>query len=212
MRAYIAQHKSEFYQGGEDGVVESGNAEGQKNIEQQAEASPTTSGTTVDDFASKTTIQAREPLALLSDCLPALRPVCDFLSTLYDTFADVLGQMSLTALICSAIIIVLLGSNLFTLSSLRKKSSRYVGRRLPPDYSNRIHSMLPVSVESDQHQVAAAVRGVLREYFDAQKRGEENMIGERTFGHKDEAEDVKRLLSALELRIETLKASLDTLD
>lgn len=239
VRGYIKQHKYEFYEGDIDGTAQDGADEQAESREGgHARNASTGSGSGLDgggegalDRAGViSTTSAKDHFGFVTNAVPQLKPVVDFLCTLYDTITDILGQMSPTALICSFIIFVLLASNIFTLSSLRKKSSRYVPhRRPPPDYSSLSGSMDGGSSSSgggggllggSTHgsnagaEVASAVRGVLQEYFNAhsQRSSQGTVSSGSANSPKEEIADIRRLLESLEKRVESLKASLDELD
>lgn len=229
IRAYISAHKSEFYELGgdkddeDDEVIHQSveDAKHQRNISSGGASVPgSESGTGMVALSE----QRKEPLAFVSDRVPFSKPICDFITTLYDTLADLMGQMSPSTLICAFIIAVLLASNIFTLSSLRKSSSRYVPqRRPPPDSASR---GLPVSTVSEQGQlqVAEAVRGVLHEYFNLHNNPSattaapaNNMWkGPVEEGDQDdqtlEATEIRTLLETLERRVAALKSTLDDLN
>ena len=60
--------------------------------------------------------------------------------------------------------------------------------------------------------MAAAVRGVLKDYFDVQRpdgQSRSTSVGQTP---KEEAQEIKRLIESLEHRVEKLKASLAELD
>lgn len=259
VRAYIAQHRTEFYAGGDEGGEEASDGEdvdgsdrddGGKGSGLSAAngrgsggtgSRPGSSGGRGDGTGnnkSKTATGPSEPLAPISNAIPQLKPVCDFLTTLWDMLGDAAGQMSVTALVCSGVILVLVVSNLFTLSSLRKSSSRYVpSRRPPPNYAvaeeglERWKEAAGVrSSMGETSEVAAAVRGVLQDYFAGQwSAGGEGgggssggafggaealgrLSGRSGRAPQEEVESIKSMLDELEVRISRLKASLEEVD
>jgi hypothetical protein len=225
MRAYINQHKSEFYLGGEDTAIDNGDHEYDHTNAAIGGVDTPPSTTNVKEGPAGATPEGQKPRSLpildsISGAVPVLKPLTDFLATLYDTILDFTGQMSLTALVCSAVIFVLVVSNLFTLSSLREKSSRYVPtRRPPPNYSNsKLPDTLAMQTEGEQYEVAQAVRGVLQEYFDAQKRssgfGQAGLTSKQDGPLKPQEElaDIRAALDSLEERVRMLRATLKELD
>lgn len=222
MRSYISQHRSEFYQGGEDSAIDNGDHEyDHTDAAAGVQETPSNNSNSRDDanaaLLEGQKARSRPVLDFVSGALPVLKPLIDFLATLYDTILDFTEQMSLTALVCSAVIFVLVVSNLFTLSSLREKSSRYVpARRPPPDYSNsKLPGTLAVQTEGEQYEVAQAVRGVLQEYFDSQKRSSgfgQLSKQEALLTPKEELADIRAMLDGIDERVRTLRATLAGLD
>lgn len=213
IRSYISAHKSEFYAGGEAGEDE----EVHQSVDDNLHEREVSSGSTGADGIEANS-KPKEPLSFISNTVPFSRPFCDFATTLYDTIADVLGQMSPGTLICSFIIFVLVVSNVFTLSSLRQSSSRYIPqRRPPPEYGARI----PLDEGESQDVVAAAVRGVLHEYFQHASHAAAPPAGapphvalpeKRDVPDTEEAREIWTMIETLEKRVEALKSSLQELD
>jgi hypothetical protein len=114
--------------------------------------------------------------------------------------------MSTMSLVLIGLMGILLVLNAYQFSSRRKSSSRYVPPRSPPDYSSRYGYV------SEQTEVAAAVRGVLKDYFDVQRpEGQARAVpvGQTP---KEEVQEIRKLLETLEDRIIKLKNSLAELD
>lgn len=257
VRAYIAQHRTEFHAGGDDekgdeggdgeaGDGTEGGIDGENGASQDGRGLSASNGTGEGGARSRPGSSGgrgggggigndgtgatgpREPLALIATAIPQLKPVCDFLTTLWDMLGDAAGQMSMTALVCTGLIFVLVVSNLFTLSSLRKSSSRYVpSRRPPPNYAvteedsaERGRRTAGIGGTGETSEVAAAVRGVLQDYFAAQRSGTGGVIeaeglsssGRSASSPREEVEAIKRMLGDVEGRVMRLRASLKDVD
>lgn len=258
MRAYIAQHRNEFHAGGDDELGDEGddreagegsngggggenessqdrrglsspNSKGEGSARSRPGSSGGPAGGTSSDGKAQT--GPREPLAPIAAAIPQLKPLCDFLTTLWDMLGDAAGQMSVTALVCTGLIFVLVVSNLFTLSSLRKSSSRYVpSRRPPPNYAvtgersaedGRRTTAGGGGGGGETSDVAAAVRGVLQDYFAGHGSGGGGASG--SFGviepegppgrsPREEVEAIKRMLDEVEGRVMRLRASVEDVD
>lgn len=208
IRSYISAHKSEFYDG-----AEGDDEEAHQSVDDDLDVHDDPSNSAgADSIDGK--VKPKEPLAFISDTVPMSKPLCDFVSTLWDTLADVVGQTSPSTLICSFIIFVLFVSNIFTLSSLRHSSSRYVPqRRPPPEYNPN----LPLAEEAEGHDVvAAAVRGVLHEYFQHSHKPRHTKLADdleqRDLPGNEEAQEILTMIELLEKRVQALKSSLQDLD
>lgn len=220
IRKYISAHKSEFYAGGEEEHDEAQHSA--SGTLHSRDPSTSTLGGGGGETSNPTTPRTKEPLSFIADTVPFSKPFCDFMTTLWDTLADVVGQMSPSTLICSFIIFALFLSNIFTLSSLRKSSSRYIPQRRPlPDYTPS------AAARGDGHStegmegqdlVAAAVRGVLHEYFQQSgnvlpvKKAGEVSSERRDVPDSEEAREIWSLIDSLEKRVEALKSSLQEVD
>ena len=207
VRAYIAQHKSEFYEAGEEPEADGGEAATANGGPEHARDASSSSVGTAKGIETQTK-KPSEPLAFISDTVPAARPICEFVTTIWDTLADLTRQMSTLVLCFLAISVLLLILNTYQFSALRKSSSRYKPTRLPPDYSGRYGYV------SEQTEVAAAVRGVLQDYFDVQKPegAHSRSVAIEQLSPKEEVQEIRKMLESLEMRVGKLKASLSDLD
>lgn len=220
IRKYISAHKSEFYTSGEGDDHEEVHqgVEGSSHSRNVSNASA--DGAVGDVNTGLAVSQPKEPLSFIADTVPYSKPLCDFLTTLWDTIADILGQMSPSTLICSFIIFALFVSNIFTLSSLRKSSSRYIPQRRPLPGSFEGASSLSYRRDGEEQDVvAAAVRGALHEYFQhagihagIQRKSEPALVDTKDIPDSQEAREIWSMIETLEKRVEALKSSLQDLD
>jgi len=221
IRKYITAHKSEFYAGGEEDDHEETPQSASDTRHSRDPSSGSIGGGGIGENQSHpTTPRTKEPLSFIADTVPFSKPFCDFVTTLWDTVADLLGQMSPSTLICSFIIFTLFISNIFTLSSLRKSSSRYIPQRRPIPSS--FEGGRNVNIDSngeEQDVVAAAVRGALHEYFqqtdrhNAYRNEEAAWVNEkRDMPDSEEAKEIWSMIETLEKRVQALKSSLQDLD
>lgn len=141
--------------------------------------------------------------------MPGSRPLCDFLTTLWDTGADAIKQMSKLSRGLLVVVLLLAFIQIWQRSTGRGSSSRRAVRQ-PPDYSNRY------AYASEQIAVAAAVRGALKDYFDAQVQPSDAEAGsqmKRELGSKEvEVKEIMSQVEVLEARLARLKKSLTELD
>lgn len=214
IRKYIAQHASEFYDSVDgDGAVPASISEGADDAQGGTEGIADGAITPVPEGKVVDTALYKDRFCFVTETVPQIKPFTDFLTTIYDTLADIVGQMSPTALVCTAIILILVVSNLFTLTSMRSQSSRYVPRqRPPPEYSSQLMSSVGGAQSGEQQlDVAMAVRGVLQEYFNAQK-GAASGTGGAAVSTKQEVEDIRKMLDEIEIRVKSLKSALGDVD
>lgn len=222
IRKYISAHKSEFYAGGEEdedhGEVHQTVSD---TLHSRDGSSSTIDGAGGDSTTKPTTQKTKEPLSFIADTVPFSKPLCDFVTTLWDTIVDMLCQMSPTTLVCSFIIFTLFVSNMFTLSSLRKSSSRYIPQRrpLPGTFVQTDSTTAMDSNGEGQHAVAAAVRDALHEYFQqsdghglVKKEVTATAIEDRDIPDNEEAREIWSMIQQLERRVQALKSSLQDLD
>lgn len=220
IRKYISAHKSEFYAGGEEDDQAEQVQSGADSLHSRNPSSATAGGE--GESSSRTmSSKPKEPLSFIADTVPYSKPFCDFANTLWDTIADILGQMSPSTLICSFIIFALLLSNVFTLSSLRKSSSRYTPQRRPlPGNLDGGRNAFMHDDSDEQEVVAAAVRGALHEYFQhanahaspPHNKKDPASILPREIHDSEEAREIWSMIESLEKRVEALKGSLQDLN
>lgn len=219
IRRYISAHKSEFYASGEGDDHE----EAQQSVADSSHsrnASNASADAKGDVNTSPATLKPKEPLSFIADTVPYSKPLCDFVNTLWDTIADMIGQMSPTTLICSFIIFALFVSNIFTLLSLRKSSSGYTPQRRPMTGALEEGRSTFGGKDGDgQDVVVAAVRGALHDYFQNadkyavhQKKTEPASLERRNIPDSEEARDIWSMIESLEKRVEALKDSLQDIE
>jgi hypothetical protein len=128
--------------------------------------------------------------------------------------------MSASSLVCAFIIIVLFISNLFTLRTLHKTSSRSYSY-LPQETVSRGGSKVPrYDLVQGQDEVGAAVRNALKDYFDHEAKRDAAAVGGARAdvqysayeGINVQAKEIWTTIDALEAKIKALKSSLKDVD
>lgn len=194
MRAYIAEHRGEFQQEGDEEetslaeeVETTFTEKGGGDISAEG-VSPT--GTTATPATTGGAAASATPLSLAS--------VMEFVSALTEPWADFLGGVSLTNAAVALVILLLVISNFWTLTSLRTPNARPY---LPPQ-----------TASGSPDQVAIAVRAVLEEWFAANAPGPVKGEPRRRGDVKEEIGDIVRILDELEGRIKEIRRQVGQVD
>ncbi|GAA5934863.1 uncharacterized protein JCM15063_003086 [Sporobolomyces koalae] len=203
MRAYISTHRNEFIEEGQSDEVED-----EDDTHDDLHVNGSNGPHDGDDRSSLTGSASadRTKRTWATPILDTLEPLVDLVS-----------EQSPKTLVIGLVLVVLVLSNLWTLSSGRGKSaSLHPSERGRPSTSvatsggNRSPNVDPRSPD----QVASAVRDVLQDYFKQQAKAEP-VIGTTKDGSdrggdaRGEVEDIGRILDQLEDRIRNLRNRID---
>lgn len=174
MRAYMHQHRSEFLEEGQE--TDNSSITDTSSIISNRDGLTSPTSTTHHHHALNdenptvdTSLRTGEGSAI-----PYLRPFIEFSTMLFDLIGDLIGGMTVTSGALAFVVVVLVLSNIWTLSSRPKIVSTPSSRSLTsPSTSSNSNSNSETynnlhSVEGGQRtpdEVASAVRSVLQDYF-----------------------------------------------
>lgn len=205
MRAYIHQHRSEFAEEGQ--FVE----DTPSLNESTSPASSIHEGEPPSRRASSGAI----PISAGGDAafgraMPYLRPIIEISTGVYDLLSDLTGGISFTTGALVSIVLVLVLSNIWTLSHKPVATSR------SPLSGSTSSSGSSSSNQQPPETIANVVRGVLQDYFAGQPHGVEKEVNDGTGGGSEmwrhERSDIALILDSLDARIGKLRAALSEVD
>jgi hypothetical protein len=232
MRVYIQQHVSEFHTGVAEDVVRQDASGLQERPETEAEkvAREANARPAAPEAPQPPWRRAIEPV------MPFLRPIADALGSAIDLFSEM--DVSPSKLAIGALLFVLVLSNLWSLFSLRSVSSvprtPYGAGAFVDGGAGTVAGMDELrmrSMTTATEDVAAAVKGVLHEYFAASSHllhhyhhnnqpppppphhhPTQTVSVDGNVVHFGGVEEMTRLLDGLEARIAKLRSSLTETD
>lgn len=192
MRAYIHQHRSEFLEEGQD-------VDNASSIDTSSLADDEVGGTGETGFTEMVSVASddRRAFGAVQAALPFLQPVFEAMSGV----GDLLGGVSIVNTSVAFFVVVLVLSNLWTLS---RRPTTIDPRSYDPSQQS--------SNRRTPDEVANAVRDVLHDYFTLQSPPTPSLSDTIKTPPAQEAADIGAILDGLEARITELRRGLAALD